>query len=55
MAVALDTGSSIVGPRDLYCRECNYGIVPHRRRLPPRCPMCGASSWISPARRSWGH
>jgi rubrerythrin len=29
--------------RELFCRECGYGIVV--RRDPPECPMCRSTTW----------
>ena len=34
---------SFDGIRELFCRECGYGIVV-RRELPD-CPMCRAQQW----------
>jgi rubrerythrin len=43
--VELETtqGLQAAPPRELWCRECGYGVVV--RSEPPACPMCRATSW----------
>jgi rubrerythrin len=37
------TDKQLFEARELFCRECGYGVV--IRRHPPECPMCRSKAW----------
>ncbi len=47
-AVGAPAAAPAVVPREYRCAGCGYGAVLRSAR--PSCPMCGGTTWESPAR-----